>query len=359
MDPGEFERLAQLVRDFHGAPILHTSGGGLGYRCRVRLSVRGTRGDCRVGIFQAGSHHLVHIPDCPVHHPVLQHLLQKLVVWLNESGIDPYEEATHTGLLRAVQLALERPSQTVQVVLLLRDGLHGATPQERALSRLLARLQAEPSVHSLWLGALPHRNNSLFAERLVRRFGPSMVLDRVGGAQVYFPPDAFGQANPEEHDRAVAAIHEVIPRQASIVEYYAGVGTIGLGLAARGQAVTFNEVGPGSLTGLRAGGAALAPGLRRPTIQEGTAGANADLYTTRDTVIVDPPRKGLDAALLARLLSDPPERLVYLSCGLSSLLHEARLLLQSGKLALTHASARAYFPFTRHVETLLIWERRN
>jgi 23S rRNA (uracil1939-C5)-methyltransferase len=74
-------------------------------------------------------------------------------------------------------------------------------------------------------------------------------------------------------------------------------------------------------------------------------------------VIADPPRKGLDPELTAYLSEYPPERFVYVSCGLESLLADARRLTAVGRLRLGALTAFNLLPFTGHVETLACFER--
>jgi 23S rRNA (uracil1939-C5)-methyltransferase len=74
-------------------------------------------------------------------------------------------------------------------------------------------------------------------------------------------------------------------------------------------------------------------------------------------VIVDPPRRGLAPALLDALCAAPPQRLVYVSCGLESFLAETERLLESKRLALRSLDAYALFPYTEHVETLALFAR--
>jgi 23S rRNA (uracil1939-C5)-methyltransferase len=88
---------------------------------------------------------------------------------------------------------------------------------------------------------------------------------------------------------------------------------------------------------------------------EGRAGQFADFYDEHDVVIVDPPRKGLDAELLTRLLRVAPQRLIYLSCGLPALLRECEALHRTQNYRLEHVSAWGYFPYTEHVETLMVF----
>jgi 23S rRNA (uracil1939-C5)-methyltransferase len=347
--------LSELAERWGVHPKAVADVSGLGSRHRARLSVRPGPTGIRIGIFEARSHRLVHIPDCPLHHPSITALLHRILELDAQHPIEAYREESHAGLLRALQLAVEPSSGKVQIVFLVRDALDPGHQVENQLRPILAALKEEEFTHSLWLGSLPERNNSLFPKRLEHIAGPTAFTDECAGARTFFPPDAFGQANPALHRRAVEAIHQYSfgPRT---VEYYAGVGTIGLGLVALGQEVLFNEVGPGSLTGLRRGLAEQHASSGQTHVLEGAAGEHAEAFKSGDTVIVDPPRKGLDGNLFRRLLESPPHRLIYLSCGLSSLLRESEKLRASGSFRMIHLSAYNYFPFTEHVETLAIWQ---
>jgi 23S rRNA (uracil1939-C5)-methyltransferase len=74
-------------------------------------------------------------------------------------------------------------------------------------------------------------------------------------------------------------------------------------------------------------------------------------------VIADPPRKGLDPELWQYLGEQPPERFLYVSCGLESLLNDTAQLTSRGRLRLTGLAAFNLMPFTEHVETVARFER--
>jgi 23S rRNA (uracil1939-C5)-methyltransferase len=354
VDPQSVALLQKLADKWGGVPLHQFPGDGPGYRHRSRLSVRGRTGALSLGIFEAGSHKLVPILRCPVHHPAIQACLPKIEGWLNEARIEPYDEIAHTGLIRAVQLAVEPATSRVQVVFLLRDMLQSPTKLIEAFGPCVNLLGN--SLSGLFLAALPHKNNSLVAERFVRVAGHEAMRDSCGGEGVFFPPDAFGQANPVMHARAVDVIHGFVEPESEVVEYYSGVGTIGLGLLARARKVVFNEVAGGSLRGLRQA-LSTHPFAGRALVAEGRAGDHVASYNEDCVVIVDPPRKGLDGPLLGRFLAEPPRRVIYLSCGLDSFLREAEQLQKSEKLSLGYLAAWGYFPYTRHVETLAVLDR--
>jgi 23S rRNA (uracil1939-C5)-methyltransferase len=89
----------------------------------------------------------------------------------------------------------------------------------------------------------------------------------------------------------------------------------------------------------------------------GPAGAARMAAAGADVVIADPPRKGLDAELTDYLIGNPPERFIYVSCGLESFLSDAARLTSQGRLRLRALTAFNLLPFTEHVETVARFER--
>jgi 23S rRNA (uracil1939-C5)-methyltransferase len=102
-------------------------------------------------------------------------------------------------------------------------------------------------------------------------------------------------------------------------------------------------------------------------VEPGAAGEQAHLVAAATGIIVDPPRRGLDAPLLRALCAGEPcagesctgklpGRLIYLSCGADSFLQDAEALLHAG-WRLSSLEVYGLFPFTQHVETLACFER--
>jgi 23S rRNA (uracil-5-)-methyltransferase RumA len=321
-----------------------------GYRHRVRLAVRGRAANPKLGLFEEGTHQIVDIPECLTHHPRINEVARWLKQHLRRAKVPPYSDAHHAGLLRYGQLALERRSQRVQVVLV------GNCQHIDPLSPFFAQLRADApdGLHSLVFNGHPERSNAVFGPHWHIHSGEPYLVDETGGAAVYYPPGAFSQANPLLFDRLVGEIHDWVGTGAHLVELYCGVGAIGLGLAARAQHVVFNEISPRSLDGLGRGLRELArlhSSLPPIDVIPGDAAAALALVGSATTVIVDPPRKGLEPTVLAGLCERRPRRLVYVSCGFSAFKRDAGTLVRAG-YKLGRIRAFALFPFTEHVETL-------
>jgi 23S rRNA (uracil1939-C5)-methyltransferase len=347
----ELRRLAEV----NGLPTPRvTEGPRFGFRHRARLAVRGRVENPKIGIFELGTHRVVHIPDCRVHHPLVNEVAGVVRRALVEQRIAPYSDQAHAGRVRYLQIVVERTSQSAQLVVVTRDeepvGLEGLFD---AISTRLG-----PKLHSAFWNGQPERDNAILGSRWRHISGPATVTEQVGGVRLHYPPGAFGQSNLPLADRLAARVADFVPTRARVAEFYAGVGAIGLPLAARAEKLALNELSPDSLAGLDASIAELPREEREKiTVHPGSAGSHAALLQDHDVVLVDPPRRGLDAELLAQLLEAPLRRLVYVSCGLPSLLADADRLVASGPWKLAALEAFALFPHSEHVETLAVFDR--
>ena len=72
-----------------------------------------------------------------------------------------------------------------------------------------------------------------------------------------------------------------------------------------------------------------------------------------DVVVVDPPRKGLNADTIEALSRMAPRRIVYVSCDPATLARDVALLKQRG-YRLTSATAADLFPRCSHVESVIL-----
>lgn len=314
--------------------------------------MRGRAGSPKIGLFQAGSHRIVDTPHCPVHHPAINEAAAGLRRAIRKTGTEPYADGPHRGVLRYVQLVVERATGRVQVVLVGR----GTSPD--VLGDLPRALEAELGnlLQGLFFNGQPERSNTILGPTTVRLAGEESTRERFGdGVDVFFPPAAFGQNHLPLFEGAVARIGELVPPGAVVAEFYAGVGAIGLGLLRQARAVKFNERSPHGIRGIELGLAAQPPSeSAKATVHPGGADECLKMLDGSNVAVVDPPRKGLDRGLRAAIAENPPDRLVYLACGLDSLLEDIAELCRPGGLQIEGIEAFDFFPFTEHVETL-VW----
>jgi 23S rRNA (uracil1939-C5)-methyltransferase len=354
--------IAQIARDAlrelaqaHGvAEVAEISGQTSAFRLRARLAIRGRLGSPKIGLFEMGTHRVVHIPHCRVQHPLINRAANVVRRALVDSEVSSYSDKAHLGLARYLQVVVERSSQTAQLVLVANSAT--ADPLAACLDLIRNRLGGE--LHSLWFNPHGGSSNNILGPDFQLWCGPESVVERFGGAAVHYPPGAFGQSNLDIAQQIVDHVRAAIPVGARVAEFYAGVGALGLSILARTSELRMNEINPQSLRGLELGLNDLDSAARaKISTVPGAAAAALAAAAGADVVIADPPRKGLDPELTAHLCEHPPDQFLYVSCGLESLLEDTAVLTARGTLRLRGLTAFNLMPFTAHVETLARFDR--
>ena len=346
--------LQELARA-HGIPdMAEVSGNSSGFRLRARLAIRGRVGSPKLGLFELGTHRVVHIPHCSVQHPLINRAAAIVRGALVDARVTSYSDKAHLGVARYLQVVVERSSQTAQVVIVANSAT--AAPMAECFELIRERLGAE--LHSLWFNANGEPSNTILGPDFQHWCGPADVVERFGGAAVHYPPGAFGQNNLDIAQNIIEHVRTQIPDGARVTEFYAGVGAIGLSIVDRVGEIIMNEVSRHSLHGLELGIAQLdSADSAKITVVPGPAAASCAAASGRQVVIADPPRKGLDPELTEYLREHPPDIFLYVSCGLDSFLNDTLCLTSNGKLRLVAVTLFNLMPFTEHVETVARFER--
>lgn len=347
--PPLLEEMRQYFND-HSTPFEYYSDKVVGWRYRAKLAVRGNSDDPQIGLYEAGTHHVVDIPLCRVHHPLINLAVEHIKAWIKSEKIMLYSEMTQKGLLRYLQCVVEKSSGRVSLTLVLND------LSKKIMNPLLELLWARaPELwHSLWVNLNVQRTNTIFGNDWSLIKGEEDVWETLAGAKVCFHPANFAQANLVVFERLLEDLKENINPQQRIVEYYAGVGVIGLCLAEKAQSVYCCEINPFAQASFEK--------VRRLQKQSkisfvtGSASDHIKLLNDADIVIVDPPRKGLDAPLLKALIENNSAKdLWYISCGWPSFKRDCQELLKGW--ALMKAKAYLFFPGTDHLELLVHFKK--
>ncbi len=202
--------LDELARAHDLPEVEVISGQTAGFRLRARLAIRGRLGSPKLGLFELGTHRVVHIPHCSVQHPLINHVAAVVRRALVDARVTSYSEKAHLGHARYLQVAVERSSQSAQVVIV----ANSATPAPLAASFDLIRERLGSKLHSLWFNANQERSNTILGPDFQHWCGPASVVERFGGAAVHYPPGAFGQNNLDIAQEIIEHVRAQIPQGA-------------------------------------------------------------------------------------------------------------------------------------------------
>lgn len=316
------------------------------WRTRAKLAVRGTVDQPLIGLFKPGTHEVVEIPNCIAHHPKINEAVAVLKQFIQNQRIVPYNESSHKGDLRYVQLAVERKSGKVQLVLVSNN------PQPN-----VKQLYNPELWHSIWVNTNTRKDNVIFGKEWNLIVGEQFLWENYLDTEVAFLPQSFAQANPEMFTRLLGALKNQIEPNTDLVEYYAGVGVIGLVLADKCKSVLCSEIYPDGKICFEASLNKLPFHGERIRYHVGAAADLLNLLPQGNAILVDPPRKGLDQKLLHALEKTEDKTLYYISCGWESFKRDCDQLLQAG-WQLQSAEVFLFFPGSPHIETLAVFKKR-
>lgn len=182
--------------------------------------------------------------------------------------------------------------------------------------------------------------------KLLQELGDVTLTDSLLDKQFTYDVDSFFQVNIPIFEQALQRIKEYC-NEPSIVDMYAGVGSIGLSVAK--ERVELVELDPATVNMGRKN--ADTSELQTEVVEASTEKA-LDYIVGDRPVIFDPPRAGLHSRVVERVLEALPPKVIYLSCNPATQARDLALLQESYKI--TYFETFNFFPRTPHIETIAV-----
>ena len=326
------------------------------YRNKAQYPVAAKKGKAYAGFFRAGTHDVVENKRCLILPEETDAVKDAVIDYVNQYRISVYDEASHTGLLRHIYVRRGAVSGQILVCLVCNGE---KLPKTDAL---LERLKKIPGFTTLVLSVNTKKGNAVLGEKFLTLYGPGFIEDTLCGLNFRLSPRSFYQVNHHQAQRLYETAISLagITKDDTVLDLYCGVGTITLAMASAAGRVIGVEVIPQAVADARDN--AKRNGIANAEFFCGDAGQAAlELEKNgvrADVVVVDPPRKGLNADTIEALHRMAPRRIVYVSCDPATLARDVALLKQRG-YALQSAAAADLFPRCAHVETVALLGRKQ
>lgn len=318
-----------------------------GFRLKAKLAVRKEGDKVVIGLFKEGTHDVIDKQGCMLHHPLINETLGVLKDLIKQLKIEPYDEKTHKGIIRYVQLLVNQAG-AVQVVLV----VNGISDETKKLAFSLN--EKIPNI-SIWLNIQNKITNTIFSEHFEHLYGVNLFSYELMNKEIFFHPGAFCQANVIEFSKIIQLIDENLKKSTKALDLYSGVGLFGLCLEKHFEEIIFAETNPFSYEAFKVTAQALNFQKGQFIVQD--AKEVLKNHLDADVVFIDPPRKGLEKAIKPLLGSLKAGTLVfYISCGNESLMRDLNELFPLG-FNLKLAKSYQFFPGSKEIETLCILQK--
>jgi 23S rRNA (uracil1939-C5)-methyltransferase len=318
------------------------------YRNKAQVPVGEKDGKLIAGFFKPRSHEIVDTDESVIQLPEVNEAIKAVKEICSRLGIRAYDEQTHKGVLRHIMARYGKQTGELMVVLITRTA---ELPQKNKLvEEITSKL---PNVKSIVHNVNSMRTNVIMGPQTTVVWGNEFIYDYIGGVKFAISALSFYQVNPDQtkvlYDKALE--YADLTGGESVIDAYCGIGTISLFLAQKAGRVFGVEVVPPAIEDARRN--AELNGITNAEFAVGPAEEVIPSWykegNTADILVVDPPRKGCDEALLRTIIEMKPKKVVYVSCNPGTLARDLRILEDGGYRTL-EVQPVDMFPQTTHVE---------
>ena len=308
------------------------------YRNKVQIPVK----DHQMGFYRKFSNDVVVFDDCLIESKVANNIISDLKDILIKYRIDKY--------FRHILIKHAQGTDEVMVGFIvntfdfdLKDVVDILTKKYQNIKSVILNLNNKDT-------------NVILGNEEKLLYGRDYIYDIYDGIKVKLSLKSFYQVNYRQMLKLYAKIHELskVTENDSVLDLYCGIGTISLYMARYAKNVTGVEIVDAAVNNARDN--AKINGFKNTEFILADAGKNMDEYIKgKDIVIVDPPRKGITNELINSLIKNNIKRIVYVSCNPATLARDLQLL----KVYYDVGGIQPIdmFPFTTHVETVVLMSR--
>ena len=323
------------------------------YRNKAQFPV-GTdkEGNLVTGFYAGRTHDIINNRNCYLGVEENRQVLDVVLGWMEEYGVPAYDEKTGTGLVRHILIRYGFKTGEMMVCLVINGE---RVPKQEAL---VERLREISGMTSITTSTNQERTNVIMGSKIRTLWGTPYISDYIGEVKYQISPLSFYQVNPVQTEKLYGTALEYagLDGNETVWDLYCGIGTISLFLAQKAKKVYGVEIVPAAIEDARRN--AELNGITNAEFFVGKAEeVLPEMYAKgearADVIVVDPPRKGCDAALLETVVKMQLERIVYVSCDSATLARDLKWLCAEG-YELKKVRGVDMFPMTGHVETVVL-----
>ncbi|WP_349627491.1 MULTISPECIES: 23S rRNA (uracil(1939)-C(5))-methyltransferase RlmD [unclassified Enterococcus] len=329
----------------------------IGYRNKAQIPVRRVNGQLETGFYRKHSHDLVPIEDFLIQDPIIDQIVLKCRDLFRKYGLNAYDEAEKTGLIKNVIVRRGFYSHEVMVVIVT------TKPKIFRIEQLIEELVvAFPEIKSILQNIHPDNSNNILSDNFKLLFGQEYITDKLLGNQYYISAPSFYQINTEMAEVLYQEAFKLadLSKDDIVIDAYCGIGTIGLSIAKQVHSVFGVEAVAEAIDDAKIN--AKLNGIENVSYRVGRAEKIMSEWTSEgvkpSVIIVDPPRKGLAEEFIQSACEAKPDKIVYISCNPATFTRDIARFTEKG-FYLQEVTPVDLFPQTHHVETVALMTRKK
>ncbi len=318
-------------------------------KCFYPLAMK--NGKPEFGMFARGSHSVTSHEKCFLQPEVFDELAKVFCHYITNSKETIYNEHNGIGNIRHIGFRMAPETGEVLVIIV-------TTKRRIAFSKQLVR--ALHAVYGNISGVIQNINaekgNVIMGRDYKLLDGEAYMNGVLAGKKFKLSYDAFFQVNNETATAMIEYCKEQVKEDAILIDAYCGTGTIGISLADKVQKVIGIDFSLAAIRNARQntlineiGNCEFIRGDVAKEISEVLSNSKSD------TIIFDPPRKGLEPETIAAVTESKIPQVIYISCNPSTQIRDIKLFIEAG-YELKSRRGFDMFPQTWHIENVVVLE---
>ncbi len=326
------------------------------YRNKIQLHFgKDKHGSTVLGFYKNNSHEIFPIKRCLIEDPRGEDISNKILSVVRKLDIPPYDESEDSGQLKHLLIRTSFHKEQILCVLVTKN--LNFIGKDR-LIELIRRIC--PEITTLVQSVNGKKTNVILGNKNVTLYGKGYIEDSLYGLSYKISAHSFFQVNPSMTEILYSKAMELasLDKNDVVLDAYSGIGTIGLTAAKSVKKVISVELVHDAVLD------SLANAKRNNITNFEEYEDDATKFIVKyaknkghvDVLFMDPPRKGSTPEFLDAVKELMPKKIVYISCGPSSLARDLKELLDVYEIKTVQPVDM--FPRTVHVETIVLLESK-
>lgn len=307
------------------------------------------------GFFAERTHEIVPIKGCQIHLEISEQIAYAIYKFIKENNISVYDEKENEGLFR--HIVVKAGMRTCEIMCVLVINGKKISKEQELIEMLVKRFNVKTIIKNI----NTKNTNVILGDENITIHGDGFIYDILGDYTFKISANSFYQVNPVQAELLYNTALEMadLNKNDILFDLYCGIGTIGIFASKYVKKVYGIEIIENAVKDAKEN--AKINNIDNIEFFTGDVEKifenlmkNKQIYP--DAIVVDPPRKGLDNNTINNILAVEPKKIIYISCNPATLVRDLKLLKE--KYEFDEIKPIDLFPFTSHVESLVILKRR-
>lgn len=307
------------------------------------------------GFYALNTHYIIDTKTCEIIFKNSFDIINFIKEYLEKENFPIYDEMNNTGIFREVMIRKANNTSDISVTFIINDKNYKRKYYDfykKIASKLSNRFN---NIKTITLNINTKKTNIIFGDENIILYGDGYIEDIINNIKYHISPESFYQINNIMTEKLYNTIIEYgdFKKDESVLDLYCGIGTITLQVAKYVKNIKGIEIVEKAIENAKDN--MKINNINNASFEIGDAGKIDNMISDFDTIILDPPRKGIDNKTIDYIIKSKINKIIYVSCDPATLSRDLKLL----KICYNIEKIKSVdmFPHTMHTENVVLLTR--